>query len=134
MARKGILATITSGSTLGTGVKDISINQTGTKIAINSRGYDWVRYLIGQKDITLSVEMEGDAPLAPIFETAFHAGTSVPVTYSPGDSAITDSITFDFLVAGFSHSDPVNGEATVTADLVISAATGDNSSSSSSST
>ena len=124
MARVGIDASLTFGSTVGDGVKDLNIECSRTEIPINSRGFDWVRYLLGQKELPLDFDIEADAAACPSIKAAFDGGTEISVTFSDGAETSPETWTADFLVTKYSQAAPVNGEYVRSVSMRLSALSG----------
>ncbi len=125
MARLGIDATLTfmdgDKEVLGTGIKDLSLEIAGEEVQISSRGFDFKRYLEGQRDAPIDFTAEADAPCVPFLLSKWAARENVPTTFT---SASCDVFTGVFIVTKPGFASPVSGEEEISFSLRLSATAG----------
>ncbi|MBQ9875025.1 MAG: hypothetical protein IJM30_11245 [Thermoguttaceae bacterium] len=122
MARLGIDANLTFGSgssaTAGTGIKDLTCEVSANEVAVESRGYDFKRYLAGQKDFPIDFEVEADAPCVATLREAFWAGSDIHVSFSDAGG---QTVSGEFVVTKFGANSPIAGEETYSVSIRPSA-------------
>lgn len=130
MARLGFNASLSfkngSSTVSGSGIKDLSIEVTSKEVPIESRGFDFIRYLRGQKDVPLDFAVEADSPCVPILRAAYWAapGSSAENVETTITNAGGDTMTGTFIVTKFGFSAPVAGEEEYNVSMRLSATVG----------
>jgi len=109
------------------GFKDINFDDSFDTTEIRSRGWAYVRELIGQRKIALTVQVEAGSAAATAVRTNYNAKTSAKAilydatTLAAGYGAGTQCVNVDMFVTKLSRTYPVNGEAVFDATFGIDA-------------
>ena len=124
MARLGIDATLTfmdgDKEISGAGIKDLSLEIAGEEVQISSRGFDFKRYLEGQRDAPIDFTAEADAACVP-FLGKWAKRENVQTIFT---SALGDVFTGTFIVTKPGFASPVSGEEEISFSLRLSATAG----------
>lgn len=125
MARLGIDATLTfmdgDAEVSGAGIKDLSIEISGEEVQISSRGFDFKRYLEGQRDAPLDFTAESDAPCVPFLLGKWASRDNFQAIFT---SASGDVLAATFIVTKSGFASPVSGEEEISFSLRLSATAG----------
>lgn len=125
MARLGIDADIEFGSgseiVPGDGSKDLALEVAGEEVQISSRGFDFKRYLEGQRDVPLEVAFEANSKAAGFLLAKHAAREDFQTTLT---TAAGDVFQGYFIVTKFNVSSPISGEEEMTFSLRLSAKRG----------
>ncbi len=125
MARLGIDATLTfmdgDKEISGAGIKDLSLEIAGEEVQISSRGFDFKRYLEGQRDAPIDFTAEADAACVPFLLGKWAKRENVQAIFT---SASGDVFTGTFIVTKPGFASPVSGEEEISFSLRLSATAG----------
>lgn len=125
MARLGIDATLTfmdgDKEISGAGIKDLSLEIAGEEVQISSRGFDFKRYLEGQRDAPIDFTAEADAACVPFLLEKWAKRENVQAIFT---SALGDVFTGTFIVTKPGFASPVSGEEEISFSLRLSATAG----------
>lgn len=125
MARLGIDATLTfmdgDKEISGAGIKDLSLEIAGEEVQISSRGFDFKRYLEGQRDAPIDFTVEADAACVPFLLGKWAKRENVQTIFT---SALGDVFTGTFIVTKPGFASPVSGEEEISFSLRLSATAG----------
>lgn len=106
----------------GAGIKDLSLEISGEEVQISSRGFDFKRYLEGQRDVPLEFTAEADAPCVPFLLGKWAKREPAQAVFT---SAAGDVFTGAFIVTKASFASPVSGEEEVSFSLRLNATAAD---------
>ncbi len=125
MARLGIDATLTfmdgDKEISGAGIKDLSLEIAGEEVQISSRGFDFKRYLEGQRDAPIDFTAEADAACVPFLLEKWAKRENFQAIFT---SALGDVFTGTFIVTKPGFASPVSGEEEISFSLRLSATAG----------
>lgn len=125
MARLGIDATLTfmdgDQEISGAGIKDLSLEIAGEEVQISSRGFDFKRYLEGQRDAPIDFTAEADAVCVSFLLGKWAKRENFQAIFT---SASGDVFTGMFIVTKPGFASPVSGEEEISFSLRLSATAG----------
>ena len=105
----------------GDGSKDLALEIAGEEVQISSRGFDFKRYLEGQRDAPIDFTAETDAACVPFLLGKWAKRENVQTIFT---SALGDVFTGTFIVTKPGFASPVSGEEEISFSLRLSATAG----------